>query len=762
MKHVFNSKIAKNICVLIPILLVITAIGLGVYFFYYTIHEKMGFDSESAYSLHPNYVVNVYGYEQRDNLFFAEHHDPHIHYTVPRLKIASTFIKLAEPLSDEHHIQIFYSNENIGGFNEENSIQTILPAGEAEFSIDLPPGIYTDLRYDINIFDAQFEVLGILVSESPLVTVWYRIYQRESNILVLTLAANLIAVLISFFFIKKGYFEKIYAYCHTFIANTKKKNRERFNENKIVYIITLFISIILLLVFFGLLISLAFFNNSTIIIDMIGQIIMAFLLAVIIFCLNKSFSIFNRLLNLVKASFAAKLLIAFTCLFVMQMYIAVNISTSPGFHWDVGAIVYFAIDAAHSEIPLYSDYLSVFSNNTFLFFIIYHLILVFQFIGVTDYWLGLTVFNILCINISLLSSILIIKRAYPSSDTIIIFFIISSLLLGLSPWVIIPYSDTISAPLVSLLVLFCILTSQAKTTVSRIVFASLCGVLFAIGWLIKGTIIAVVAALLAVLLLSVVHSRNTVKFRHALSVIAAAVLCFALSLGLFELYTENQNIMERDRSIRAPMTYTIAMGLVELDSGRTRSSYGVWNWDVHNLRYGTTEEQNERFIQFIRERLQYLGVGGYASFLVNKARWITSEGFFFWHMEGRICLHEGDTARNFIRDLFCPSGRHFSFWRHAVNGLWIVVLSGCFFGILFPCFKGFRSSTKKKKFDADLFIRLCSFMIIIVILFTEGRSRYLISFLPIFCIVSARGYAYVIHSIKKALHGDSALLSQCM
>jgi len=50
--------------------------------------------------------------------------------------------------------------------NEGNSAFELLPKGSSEITINLPPDIYTKLRYDIDIFGEWYELKGIYVSES--------------------------------------------------------------------------------------------------------------------------------------------------------------------------------------------------------------------------------------------------------------------------------------------------------------------------------------------------------------------------------------------------------------------------------------------------------------------------------------------------------------------------------------------------------------------------------------------------------------------
>ena len=532
-----------------------------------------------------------------------------------------------------------------------------------------------------------------------------------------------------------------------YFSQPLQRNIGDVSDNKISRLFYIVISLFLFSFFLTLLVSLCFFNNSTFTLNTIGQLLMALTFFVILFVFYKTFSALRTLCIHSKLPFNSALLIAFLSLFIIQLHLVTNISTSIG--WDVGVI----FNTAVAESPLYSYYIGSFPNNLLLFFVIKFLIYVFRLIGLTDYWLGLSVVNVMLVDIALFASIITIKKFERGYENMLIFFfIISSFLIGLSPWVIVPYSDTFSMPVVSLFVLFCILAAQAKNKSKQLFFVVIAGVLFAIGWLLKSTIIAVVPALLIVLFLYLLQIRKDIIWHRIIAVLLVGIVSVVSSFGAFNLYVRNQKLITYDETMRTPMSYTIATGIVivnfdnqpEVQLERT-TGYGCWNYDVANLNHGTTQEKNDRFYPFIKEKLQEHGVLGYMKFLFNKARWITSEGNFFWLSEGGPADFSNPHG-NFLRDLFYNNGKYYTFYIHAVNGLWIVVFFGLVLGMFFPLFKRFREEING--FNYGLFIRLSAFFIIFLLLFTEGRSRYLLSFLPLFCIVSASGYSQFIRIIR--------------
>ena len=583
---------------------------------------------------------------------------------------------------------------------------------------------------------------------------WVRYYTRDLGVLAITFGANVASFLVWLIAKRKGWIDNLWEHATNALKVHKQNHKQNYKNNKAAYILTLAAGVIISAFIFSLFISLVFFNNASplqgIVIDIRFQLVVAFAAIVVIFGLYKGISALWNVRYLAKISFCIKLTIAFIFLFILQLQLVRSIYT--WITWDVGILIHYAIHSTR-EAPIEQLYFSIFPNNLMLFFVLHHIIRLFQLVGYQNYLLGLVVVNTILVNIAMLASILTVRKIYPSHNRAILLFILLTFLIGLSPWLIVPYSDTFLMPIISLLILTGLLTIKAKTNAKRIIFASISGFLIALGWLIKPLVIVIPAAAIAALILYAFSVRRKIKIRNGIITSLAAGVVIFITIGAFNMYTERQNIIIIDETIRTPMSYTIATGLVEQSVSHTRSLYGTWSFDVAGLNHGTTEEKNERFIQFIKGQLSEFGVLGYAEFLFNKARWITSEGHFFWLGEGEVTGVFSNPERNILTNFFYPTGRYYPFYLHGANGIWVVVFGGILIGMLASCI---TASGKNRLTDNfELFMRLAVFFSIFVLLFTEGRSRYLISFLPIFCVVSAGGYSYFGKFLKTAMQSKN-------
>jgi len=183
-------------------------IGISIYYLSAIIFNAPtvnNFDKETATSLYPKAVLSMYNYEQTDNPFFTLHNDPQIFFLPPKHKVSSTLIEFVEPISNDASVQVYYTENEDGFLTDENSVVKYLQEGNSEIVINLPPGIYTSLRYDIQIIGESYEIKGIYVSEKESGQLFF----RYSNYFILSCFFILVALII-FLIIKRVSIEYLY------------------------------------------------------------------------------------------------------------------------------------------------------------------------------------------------------------------------------------------------------------------------------------------------------------------------------------------------------------------------------------------------------------------------------------------------------------------------------------------------------------------------------------------------------------------------
>src|SRR5699024_8634955 len=107
-----------------------------------------------------------------------------------------------------------------------------------------------------------------------------------------------------------------------------------------------------------------------------------------------------------------------------------------------------------------------------------------------------------------------------------------------------------------------------------------------------------------------------------------------------------------------------------------RILYGTWcESDVTlTLQQPDTAHMRQANVAEIKRRLADFGVGGYLRFLFNKARWITSEGTFFWGEEGNFADYTLTAEDDGLKEYVYPPGEHYGVYKYYAQGVWIAVL----------------------------------------------------------------------------------------
>lgn len=177
--------------------------------------------------------------------------------------------------------------------------------------------------------------------------------------------------------------------------------------------------------------------------------------------------------------------------------------------------------------------------------------------------------------------------------------------------------------------------------------------------------------------------------------------------------------------------------------------YGAWNANDLNfsLSFNTKEEKIEANKKVIKQRFENFGPLGYANFILNKARWITSEGNFFWGGEGNFANFKIDDSSSIVENLIYTNGKYYSLYQYIIQGVWITLMFLISISTL-----NFILNKKNNFYDFSFSIII--FGIILFILLFEGRSRYLILYLPFFTMYASNG----LNTIIKKLHDNKRLL----
>ena len=196
----------KHVAVLVVLLIPMLLIGLSNYLFSFpSFRLVVEFNQDDAVSLYPDSVIwarDVERLETGEYLVYGV--DSRFLVDPPNQIISSTRVVFRNPVKSDQSVQVYYAIEN-ENLSERNSVTVFMPSGAYEVILDLPSDIYTSLRYDVDIFNEPFEIVGIYVSESPAHS---RKWVGNTDGILMTLIVCLVILLVWFFTVITGVIDK--------------------------------------------------------------------------------------------------------------------------------------------------------------------------------------------------------------------------------------------------------------------------------------------------------------------------------------------------------------------------------------------------------------------------------------------------------------------------------------------------------------------------------------------------------------------------
>lgn len=462
--------------------------------------------------------------------------------------------------------------------------------------------------------------------------------------------------------------------------------------------------------------------------------------SVSLYALEKWLTTQGRMLAWMKKREALVVGFFFGILFLVQMIIILQSMTR--INWDAGVL----FDTATSKDfrPVFEAYFSYFPNNTFLLFFfrgLYESCISLFSIELENFRRVLCMINILAVDFGFYFGYLIMKKIF-SRKIAFRYLLMLTLLFGFSPWLMVPYSDTLAIPFTTGSLYLLLLIKDSKKTISKVMLSIVTGVVFMAGYSIKPSVIIVFIAALIIYGLKYIFNIRKLIFLLLTSSIILVTLFGSLKLWDYYIYSY-QTALPMNEEVRFPWTYWLATGISK--------PYGVCNeadqWAT--IYRGTSDRMMELHKEMVKERLIDMGVGGYLTFVFEKLQWITSEGFFFWGEEGNLIMSADWNLKqsNLWKELFYYNGNLRPYFYFYYQSIWVFIL---FFVILGGC-----SNAKKQKEEmlvSRALIQCILIGILSFILLFEGRSRYLILYVPYFAMLSSLGFENIYQFINIDLH----------
>jgi hypothetical protein len=410
--------------------------------------------------------------------------------------------------------------------------------------------------------------------------------------------------------------------------------------------------------------------------------------------------------------------------------------------WDVDCVWQNAKAIKETGTLTYPGYLSLYPNNKALTMLVYFLmVLMGNASDKSIYWVWIVI-NIVLIDMSFCMSFYL-ARKYFDNLTAVISTAAEVVLIGLSGWIIVPYTDTMTIWIPLAILCLYQMVKEKKKISAKVIALALIGFLIVWGYFLKPQCVIVFIAIL-MCCCGVVRSfpkgqRSWLPVGIIAGIIVGAFTYQFASVGVF-----HDSIIE---GISMPPSHFVMMGMNE-----NPHSVGLGAYDNDSASYSssagdTTEERDAACKERIAQYWKGYGLRGYLYHLFHKGAWILGDGTFFWQGEGSFyqedySYQEGNEKQQKIRETYYGSlggygdTNRFTFFAKE-SALWYCVIA---FLIIFAFSYGKNSKFAEEK----TILALAAFGCLLFTMLFEGRSRYLINYIPFYCILGAGGFVWLV------------------
>lgn len=403
--------------------------------------------------------------------------------------------------------------------------------------------------------------------------------------------------------------------------------------------------------------------------------------------------------------------------------------------WDahiVGSISR-AIALGHSLSTYQLGYLSRYPNNLPLL----SLDNLFQALGMpwgVQYDIVFMVVNGLCLGVTLQATYWLVSMLRSPRAAVVAQVLVLGLV-GVSPWMAVPYTDILAMPFVvgSTALVVAAVRSDHQVLRGTLLVASVLGLL--IGFEIKTTPVVSVVAIGCIVALALTSKPDLVRRTLVIGFVAGLALFLTGTLVAKHELPKLAQVPAAsiNRSLSPSPVWWIYMGTTRVSAnGQTR--YGGFNQRVVNHTYLQDRDETSAYgAAHLRRHLSELGIGGYLRFAANKLAWNWGDGMFWAWSEGtdynRVDLVHGKVA-DFVHSwnrpygpyaLVRPSQNPGYAWRASfTQAAWLILLLTV----------GGRLLRARWRWEVGL-LALSVLGIAAFTLVFQGRSRYLLVYVPI-------------------------------
>lgn len=429
-------------------------------------------------------------------------------------------------------------------------------------------------------------------------------------------------------------------------------------------------------------------------------------IGVVLYIFNKPFKSKVKYIFVEKRGITSAILLVLAC--VIQLVFVLNVH--PFINFDAGNIITTAQGNMQSGM---SGYYSQYPNNLFM------LIIEKKLTGIGTNQLVYVLANLGMLYLSVALNVLCVYILNKKKLPVVMY--IQTCWLLLFPMSIVPYTDVYILPFISLaLVAYALLTKETTKFATKFVASGLLAFAVVEGYFFKPTALILFVAIIIASLLNLLTRKWTKIFKEKLLVCGALfVAIFGISFGVNKAIVSEQQIVQINKTVASPPIHFMAMGMVG-NGGYNRqdamSEIGV-----------STKQQVKTSDEKIKDRLKEKGFLGYMKFLVEKQANDTSDGTLGWLNEGYFLSADTPNTKlgQFMSSYIYPDGKRLFDFKFLAQLCWVILIGIILFGL-----------SDREEFSQTMRLAIIGLMMFLL-MFEGGRTRYLIQFLPCFIILAS-------------------------
>lgn len=426
--------------------------------------------------------------------------------------------------------------------------------------------------------------------------------------------------------------------------------------------------------------------------------------------------------------------------FLAQVYICYNCYFESG--WDVMLVVNYARQLADGFLLNLEQYFQKYENNILITVLFSLFIRLSRYVGILDVEqsLYMAIITAQCALSSLTGwlvyrcSLRLWKRR-AAAWAVALFY---CGLVGLSPWMMIPYSDAMGL-VVPTLVLSLYLSMEDRRRLP-LKWAALAALGYW-GYRIKPQCAICAIAVLALEVWKLLREAPRLRLpelrRRGLSVLSAAA-AFCLSALLFSQALLPAAGVIPDKNKAFGPAHFFMMGL----NDETDGTYNA-NDVAFSSSFKSGDERTREDMKVALRRIADYGPGGLLRHLAEKTLVNFGDGTFAWSFEGNFYLKLTEPKNRFIspllRAVYYRDGPYFSLFTCFEQALWLFVLAAPL-GLL-----------ADREAREDRALRMLALSVLGLTLFEtlfEARARYLYIYAPYFILLAAAGWKSLLARLR--------------